>query len=62
MRDMSVIETPPKDRLAIHTVVAHFGNELIKTAIEQEMPAAGRSTSSTIAWTGFICGRRRFRS
>ncbi len=24
IRDMSVIETPPKDRLAIHTVVAHF--------------------------------------
>jgi len=23
IRDMSVIETPPKDRLAIHTVVAH---------------------------------------
>jgi transcription-repair coupling factor (superfamily II helicase) len=22
LRDMSVIETPPKDRLAIHTVVA----------------------------------------
>ncbi len=37
LRDMSVIETPPKDRLAIHTVVAHFGNELIKTAIEQEI-------------------------
>ena len=25
LRDMSVIETPPKDRLAIHTVVAPFG-------------------------------------
>jgi transcription-repair coupling factor (superfamily II helicase) len=24
LRDMSVIETPPKDRLAIHTVVAPF--------------------------------------
>ena len=24
LRDMSVIETPPKDRLAIHTVVAHM--------------------------------------
>ncbi len=42
LRDMSVIETPPKDRLAIHTVVAHFGNELIKTAIEQEIARGGQ--------------------
>src|SRR5262252_4373617 len=34
MRDMSVIETPPKDRLAIQTVVAHFQPERIKSAIE----------------------------
>ncbi len=27
IRDMSVIETPPKDRLAIQTVVAHFDSE-----------------------------------
>ena len=37
IRDMSVIETAPKDRLAIHTVVAHFDNHLIRTAIEQEL-------------------------
>ena len=37
IRDMSVIETPPKDRLAIHTVVAHFDPELIRAAIEQEL-------------------------
>jgi transcription-repair coupling factor (superfamily II helicase) len=42
LRDMSVIETPPKDRLAIHTVVAHYGNELIKTAIEQEIARGGQ--------------------
>jgi transcription-repair coupling factor (superfamily II helicase) len=42
LRDMSVIETPPKDRLAIHTVVAHFGKELIKTAIEQELARGGQ--------------------
>jgi transcription-repair coupling factor (superfamily II helicase) len=42
LRDMSVIETPPKDRLAIHTVVAHFGSELIKTAIEQEILRGGQ--------------------
>ena len=31
LRDMSVIETPPKDRLAIHTVVAPFQPELIRS-------------------------------
>jgi transcription-repair coupling factor (superfamily II helicase) len=42
LRDMSVIETPPKDRLAIQTVVAHFDQELIRTAIEQEISRAGQ--------------------
>jgi transcription-repair coupling factor (superfamily II helicase) len=42
LRDMSVIETPPKDRLSIHTVVAHYGNELIRTAIEQEIARGGQ--------------------
>jgi transcription-repair coupling factor (superfamily II helicase) len=42
IRDMSVIETPPKDRLAIHTVVAHFDPELIRTAIEQELSRGGQ--------------------
>ncbi len=42
IRDMSVIETPPKDRLAIHTVVAHFDPELIRAAIDQEMSRGGQ--------------------
>ncbi|MGH9558339.1 MAG: transcription-repair coupling factor, partial [Bryobacteraceae bacterium] len=42
IRDMSVIETPPKDRLAIHTVVAHFNPELIRAAIEQEIARGGQ--------------------
>jgi len=42
LRDMSVIETPPKDRLAIHTVVAHYDPELIRTAIEQEISRGGQ--------------------
>ena len=37
LRDMSVIETPPKDRLAIQTVVAPFSETLIRRAIEEEM-------------------------
>ena len=42
LRDMSVIETPPKDRLAIHTVVAHYDPQLIRTAIEQELSRGGQ--------------------
>jgi transcription-repair coupling factor (superfamily II helicase) len=42
IRDMSVIETPPKDRLSIHTVVAHFDAGLVKTAIEQELSRGGQ--------------------
>jgi len=42
MRDMSVIETPPKDRLAIQTVVAKFDDRLIKSAITHEIERGGQ--------------------
>jgi len=42
IRDMSVIETPPKDRLAIHTVVAKFDPDIVKQAIEQEIGRGGQ--------------------
>jgi transcription-repair coupling factor (superfamily II helicase) len=42
LRDMSVIETAPKDRLTINTVVAHFNPDLIKSAIEQELSRQGQ--------------------
>ncbi len=42
LRDMSVIETPPKDRLAIHTVVAPFAPDLIKSSIELELARGGQ--------------------
>jgi len=42
LRDMSVIETAPKDRLSINTVVAHFNRDLIKSAIEQELARQGQ--------------------
>jgi transcription-repair coupling factor (superfamily II helicase) len=42
LRDMSVIETPPKDRLSIHTVIAPFEPELIRAAIEQEIGRGGQ--------------------
>jgi transcription-repair coupling factor (superfamily II helicase) len=42
LRDMSVIETPPKDRLAIQTVVAPFSEPLIRRAIEEELSRHGQ--------------------
>jgi len=43
LRDMSVIETPPKDRLAIHTVVAPFQEGLIRSALELELGRGGQT-------------------
>ncbi len=42
LRDLSVIETPPKDRLAIHTVVAPFAPDVIKSSIELELARGGQ--------------------
>ena len=42
LRDMSVIETPPKDRLSIQTMVAHFQPDLIKSALELEIGRGGQ--------------------
>jgi transcription-repair coupling factor (superfamily II helicase) len=43
LRDMSVIETPPKDRIAIQTVVANWDEKLIRSAIEQELERGGQT-------------------
>jgi transcription-repair coupling factor (superfamily II helicase) len=42
LRDISLIETPPKDRLAVHTVVAPFDPKLIASAIRQELGREGQ--------------------
>lgn len=42
LRDMSVIETPPRDRLAIQTVVSPFQEELVQRAIENELSRDGQ--------------------
>ena len=42
LRDMSVIETPPKDRMAIQTVVAKYDEKIIRSAIEVEMERGGQ--------------------
>jgi len=42
LRDMSLIETAPRDRLAIQTVVAPFQEELVRSAIETELARDGQ--------------------
>jgi len=42
LRDMSVIETPPRDRLAIQTMVQPFSEELVRGAIENELAREGQ--------------------
>jgi transcription-repair coupling factor (superfamily II helicase) len=43
LRDMSVIETPPKDRMAIETVVAAWDEKLVRSAIERELERGGQT-------------------
>jgi len=42
IRDMSVIETPPKDRLSIQTNVVKFDQEIIRRAIRGELARDGQ--------------------
>jgi transcription-repair coupling factor (superfamily II helicase) len=42
IRDMSIIETPPKDRLAIQTSIVKFSTETIAAAIRQELLREGQ--------------------
>ena len=42
IRDMSIIETPPKDRLSIQTNVVKFDQEVIRRAIRTELERSGQ--------------------
>jgi transcription-repair coupling factor (superfamily II helicase) len=42
LRDMSTIETPPKNRLAIQTSVVKFSHDVIRSAIELELARNGQ--------------------
>jgi transcription-repair coupling factor (superfamily II helicase) len=42
IRDLSVIESPPADRLAVETVVCRFDAHVIKEAIERELGRGGQ--------------------
>ncbi|MGH7724871.1 MAG: transcription-repair coupling factor [Candidatus Eiseniibacteriota bacterium] len=42
-RDMSLIETPPKDRLPIHTEIVEYSEELIADALLRELDRGGQA-------------------
>lgn len=42
LRDMSIIETPPSDRLAVQTHVVPFSEAVIKAAVELELQRGGQ--------------------
>ena len=42
IRDMSIIETPPKDRLSIQTNVVKFDQEVIRRAVRNELARGGQ--------------------
>ncbi|MFC1891006.1 transcription-repair coupling factor [Thermodesulfobacteriota bacterium] len=42
VRDLSIIETPPEDRMAINTYLSHYDETTIKRAIEAEVERNGQ--------------------
>ncbi|HET7874043.1 MAG TPA: DEAD/DEAH box helicase, partial [Methylomirabilota bacterium] len=42
VRDLSVIETPPADRLAVRTTLARFDDDLVREAIRRELNRSGQ--------------------
>lgn len=42
IRDMSVIETPPEDRLPVETVVVEYDEDLIRDAVRRELDRGGQ--------------------
>ncbi len=42
IRDMSLIQTPPRDRIPVVTTVAHFDEELIREALRRELDRGGQ--------------------
>ncbi|UCE79127.1 MAG: transcription-repair coupling factor [Nitrospiraceae bacterium] len=43
IRDMSVIETPPEERLAVKSIVTRFNDELVKDAVTRELQREGQT-------------------
>jgi transcription-repair coupling factor (superfamily II helicase) len=60
-RDMSVIESPPEDRLPVETYVAEYDDGMIKEAIEREIRRGGRIyyVHNRVSGLGLIAARLR---
>ena len=43
LRDVSIIQTPPKDRLSIQTVVAPYSDQVVQTALRRELERGGQA-------------------
>ncbi|MCZ7652930.1 MAG: transcription-repair coupling factor [Thermoanaerobaculia bacterium] len=61
VRDLSVIETPPKDRMAVETAILPVSDELVREAVEVELERGGQvffvhnrveSIDETARWLG----------
>lgn len=48
IRDMSVLEEPPMDRVPIQTYVMEYNDELVREAITGSLPETDRCTTYTI--------------
>ncbi len=42
LRDMSTINTPPKERLPVHTILAEYDDVMVRQAIERELARKGQ--------------------
>ncbi|HHL38990.1 MAG TPA: transcription-repair coupling factor [Deltaproteobacteria bacterium] len=42
MRDISIISTPPRDRLAVKTTIIRFNEHLLREAVERELARGGQ--------------------
>ena len=51
IRDMSVLEEPPVDRLPIQTYVMEYNDEMVREAIHRELARADRYIMSTTVST-----------
>jgi transcription-repair coupling factor (superfamily II helicase) len=50
LRDLSIIATPPPNRLAVQTFVTQWDNALLREAFLRELRAVARCTSCTTTW------------
>jgi len=58
IKDLSIIDTPPLDRLAVKTSVVKFNDELIKKAVTNELARGGQVffVHNVVHNIGVVCG------